>query len=146
MVKVEFPVPNFKIKEEDSKELIFDEIRRKWVKLTPEEWVRQNFVQYLVQIKQYPAAFISIEREIQLGELKKRFDVLIYNRNHEPWMMVECKSMDVELSADVLAQVVRYNASVPVSFLVITNGSYTYVYEKKLNALQALSFLPDFEK
>ena len=144
MVKVEFPVPNFKIKEEDSKELIFDEIRRKWVKLTPEEWVRQNFVQYLVQAKQYPAAFISIEKEIQLGELKKRFDVLIYNRNHEPWMMVECKSLDVELSADVLAQVVRYNASVPVSFLVITNGSYTYVYEKKLNALQALSFLPDF--
>ena len=144
MVKVEFPVPNFKIKEEDSKELIFDEIRRKWVKLTPEEWVRQNFVQYLVQAKQYPAAFISIEKEIQLGELKKRFDVLIYNRNHEPWMMVECKSLDVELSADVLAQVVRYNTSVPVSFLVITNGSYTYVYEKKLNALQALSFLPDF--
>ncbi|MBS4066809.1 MAG: type I restriction enzyme HsdR N-terminal domain-containing protein [Chitinophagaceae bacterium] len=146
MVKVEFPVPNFKIKEEDGKELIFDEIRRKWVKLTPEEWVRQNFVQYLVQAKQYPAAFISIEKEIQLGELKKRFDVLIYNRNHEPWMMVECKSLDVELSADVLAQVVRYNTSVPVSFLVITNGSYTYVYEKKLNALQALSFLPDFLK
>lgn len=144
MVKVEFPKPDFKIKEEDHKELIFDELRKKWVRLTPEEWVRQNFVQYLIQSKQYPSAFISIEKEIQLGELKKRFDVLVYDRNHIAWMMIECKAMDVALSEDVLAQVIRYNASVPVSFLVITNGSFTYAYEKSGTGLEEISLLPDF--
>ena len=144
MVKVEFPKPDFKIKEEEHKELIFDELRKKWVRLTPEEWVRQNFVQYLIQSKQYPSAFISIEKEIQLGELKKRFDVLVYDRNHIAWMMIECKAMDVALSEDVLAQVIRYNASVPVSFLVITNGSFTYAYEKSGTGLEEISLLPDF--
>lgn len=146
MVKVEFPAPNFNIKEEEGKEMIFDELRKKWVRLTPEEWVRQNFVQYLIQAKKYPSAFISIEREIQLGELKKRFDVLIYNRNHEPWMMIECKAMEVELNADVLEQVLHYNASVPVSFLIITNGSYTYCYKRVGANLLLLDSLPGFSE
>jgi len=144
MVKLEFPAPNFKIKEDGGKKLIFDEIRRQWVRLTPEEWVRQNFIQYLIQTKQYPAALIGVEKEIKLGDLKKRFDVLVFNKAHEPWMMIECKAMEVELNEDVLQQVLRYNISVPVTFLVITNGSYTYAYEKTSGNLNALTTLPDF--
>ena len=74
MIKVVFPPASFQIKEKDSKEIIFDEIRKSWVVLTPEEWVRQNFIRYLVQTMNYPSALIGIEKEIALGELKKRFD------------------------------------------------------------------------
>ncbi|WP_407521933.1 type I restriction enzyme HsdR N-terminal domain-containing protein [Lacibacter sp. MH-610] len=128
MVKVDFPKPDFKIKEEAGKELIFDDIRKQWVRLSPEEWVRQNFIQYLVQTKNYPSALIGVEKEINLGELKKRFDILVYDKNHQPWMMIECKAMEVELTEEVLQQVLRYNISVPVAYLVITNGTYTYCY------------------
>ena len=145
MIKVVFPPASFQIKEKDSKEIIFDEIRKSWVVLTPEEWVRQNFIRYLVQTMNYPSALIGIEKEIALGELKKRFDVLVYDTNHQPWMMIECKAMDVELSEKVLEQIVRYHVSVPVPYIVITNGSYTYAWEKKESRLIGLNELPAFE-
>ncbi|MFY7839333.1 MAG: type I restriction enzyme HsdR N-terminal domain-containing protein [Lacibacter sp.] len=145
MIQVTFPQPAFRIKEEESKELIFDEMRKQWVRLTPEEWVRQNLLQYLIQTKNYPAAFIGVEKEISLGELKKRFDVLIFDRDHQPWMMIECKAMDVELSEKVLEQLVRYNMSIPAPYLVISNGSYTYAWVKKENRLISLAELPEFE-
>ena len=145
MIQVTFPQPAFRIKEEEGKEVIFDEIRKQWVRLTPEEWVRQNLLQYLIQTKKYPASFIGVEKEISLGELKKRFDVLIFDRHHQPWMMIECKAMDVELSEKVVEQIVRYNMSVPVPFLVISNGSYTYAWAKKENRLISLAELPEFE-
>ena len=144
MIKVEFPAPSFRIKEENGKEVIFDDLRKQWVRLTPEEWVRQNFLQYLLQEKNYPAAFIGIEKEIALGELKKRFDVLIYDRDHQPWMMIECKAMDVELTEKVLEQIIRYHMSVPVPYLVISNGSYNYAWMKHENKLSSISELPLF--
>lgn len=144
MVKVEFPKFDFRIKEAEGKELIFDEIRKQWVRLTPEEWVRQNFIQYLIQTKNYPAALIGVEKEIKLGELKKRFDVLVFDNNHQPWMMIECKAMEVKLDDDVLQQVLRYNQSLPVKYMVITNGSYTYCYEKN-NRLIGIRELPSYQ-
>lgn len=144
MIKIEYPQPAFRIKEEEGKELIFDDIRKLWVRLTPEEWVRQNMLQYLIQTKEYPAVFISVEKEISLGELRKRFDVLVFNSEHKPWLMLECKAMDVELSEKTLEQIVRYNMSVPVSYLVISNGSFTYAWEKKENRLVSISELPVF--
>jgi hypothetical protein len=145
MVKVVFPSPSFKIKEEEGKEIIFDDLRKQWVRLTPEEWVRQNFVQFLVHIKKYPVSFFAIEKEMMLGELKKRFDVLIYDRSHQPWMMIECKAMDVELTEKVVEQIVRYNISIPVSYIVISNGSYTYAWMKKENRLVSITELPAFD-
>jgi hypothetical protein len=145
MIKVDFPAPTFRIKEEAGKEVIFDDLRKQWVRLTPEEWVRQNFIQYMLQVKQYPAAFIGIEKEIALGELKKRFDLLLFDRNHQPWMMIECKAMDVELTEKVLEQIVRYNMSVPVNYLVISNGTYTYAWVKTKNRLISITELPAFE-
>lgn len=132
------------MREEEGKELIFDELRRLWVRLTPEEWVRQNFLQFLVQTMRYPASLIAIERELKLGELRKRFDVLVYNRQHQPWMMVECKAMEVNLDESVLQQVLRYNIAVPVPFLVVTNGHYCAGFEKRDQQLQPLDILPVF--
>lgn len=144
MVAIHYPQPAFRIRQQDGKEFIFDAQRKKWLLLTPEEWVRQNFIQYLLQIKKYPAALIAIEKEISLGELKKRFDILVYDKEHRPWMMIECKGMEVQLNDEVLNQVLRYNISVPVPYLLITNGSYCFAAERKDGRLEMLEEIPEF--
>src|SRR5205814_9595968 len=98
MINVVFPEPVFRFKKENEVEFVFDNIRKQWLVLNEEEWVRQNFVQYLIQNLNYPAAFIAIEKEIMLGELKKRFDILVYDRNHKPWMIIECKATAINLN------------------------------------------------
>ncbi len=143
MIKIEYPPFQPKIKTEDAKEFIFDAVRKRWVVLTPEEWVRQNFLQYLIQIKKYPTSLIAVEKAIKLGELKKRFDVVVYDRNSKPWMIVECKEMDVTLNKAVLDQVLRYNISLNVPYLVITNGSYCMAMQLDANRMEALDTLPD---
>lgn len=140
---IEFPQYSFKVKEEDGRKFIFDIIRRSWIVLTPEEWVRQNFIQYLVQVKQYPVALIAIEKQILLGELTKRFDILVYSKDHQPWMIIECKGMEIPLNEAVLEQALRYNISVPVPHLVITNGSYTFAYRKAAGTLERIEELPE---
>ena len=142
MVVINYPEPDFRIKKEGGKEFIFDALRKKWLLLTPEEWVRQNFVQYLIKTKSYPSSLIALEKEIRLGELKKRFDILVYDNNHQPWMMIECKAGEVKLDDNVLQQVLRYNISVPVSFIVITNGSYIYVWQKENKGLRSIDEIP----
>lgn len=142
MIKIEYPPYQPKIKEEQGKEFIFDEFRKRWVQLTPEEWVRQNFLQYLTQIKKYPASLIAIEKEIKLGDLKKRFDILIYDAGTKPWMVVECKEMNVALDKTVLDQVLRYNISLNVPYLVITNGINCVAFSLKENEVLAMDFLP----
>jgi hypothetical protein len=144
MININYPEPGFRMKKEGNKEFIFDVLRKKWLLLTPEEWVRQNFVQYLITIKNYPATIVAIEKEIKLGELKKRFDVVVYDSNHQPWMMIECKAAEIKLDETVLQQVLRYNISVPVSFLIITNGNLTYGWQKKDNDLHLIEELPDW--
>lgn len=126
MIHIEFPPPDFKITASNGQELIFDPFRKKYVVLTPEEWVRQNFLNYLVKEMDYPGALMSIEKEMNLGELRKRCDVVVYTREAEPWMIVECKEMDVPLNQGVLEQIVRYHMALPVPYLVITNGTNTW--------------------
>jgi hypothetical protein len=146
MIPVKFPEPQFRIKKEDQKHFIFDPIRKIWLLLTEEEWVRQNFVNYLVAELKYPSAVIALEKEITLHELKKRFDVLVYNKEHKPWMMVECKAPEVALNDEVLQQVLRYNISVPVTYIVITNGQTTIGWKKEEGELRLLSVLPEWDK
>jgi len=140
-----FPEPVFKMKKEKGKEFIFDTIRKQWLLLTEEEWVRQNFIQNLVQEHHYPVTMIAIEKEILLGELKKRFDILVYDKGHKPWMLVECKGRNIKLNDDVLQQVLRYNISVPVTFMIITNGDYTYGWEKSGMELKEIERMPGWE-
>ena len=145
MVVINYPEPDFRIKKESGKEFIFDALRKKWLLLTPEEWVRQNFVQYLIKTKNYPSSLIALEKEIRLGELKKRFDILVYDNNHQPWMMIECKAAEVKLDDEVLQQVLRYNISVPVQYIIITNGSFSYAWQKENNGLQAIHEIPGWQ-
>lgn len=144
MLIITYPEPSFRVKKEGDKDYIFDNIRKKWLLLTPEEWVRQNFVQYLVQVKKYPVTLVALEKMILLGELKKRFDILVYDQYHQPWMMIECKSPSVNLDDTVLHQLLRYHITVPAGLLVITNGEYSYAWEKREGQLQMLDALPEW--
>ena len=145
MINVIFPEPAFRFKKENDIEFVFDTIRKQWLVLNEEEWVRQNFVQYLIQTLKYPSAFIALEKEIMLGELKKRFDILIYDQNHKPWMIIECKAKTINLNDTVLQQALRYNLSLPVPFLVITNGQYTYGWEKIGVDLKLMAEMPSWK-
>ncbi len=142
MVVISFPEPGFRFKKKAGKDFIFDVFRKKWILLTPEEWVRQNFIQYLLQVKHYPASLVAVEKEIKLGELRKRFDILVYDSNHQPWMMVECKAIEVKLDDSTLEQALRYNISVPVEYIVVTNGQRTYGWRRKDNNLEMLTEIP----
>lgn len=142
LIAINYPEPTFRIKEENDETFIFDVIRRRWLVLTEEEWVRQNFISYLIQVMKYPAALIAIEKEIYLGELKKRFDILVYNTNHQPWMLVECKAPEIKMDTPVMEQVLRYGISVPADFLVITNGNTTYGWTKSSGNLVSIEQLP----
>ena len=142
MLAIKYPEPGFRIKKENDKDWLFDPLRKKWLVLTSEEWVRQNFVQYLIQVKSYPPALIALEKELQLGELRKRFDILVYDRNHHPWMMIECKETNVKLDDSVLHQLLRYNITIPVQFLVITNGTYALGWKKVNDQLEPITELP----
>jgi hypothetical protein len=144
MIPVQFPQPQFRIKKEGEKHFIFDTIRKTWLLLTEEEWVRQNFANYLISVLNYPSTVIALEKEIGLNELKKRFDILVYNKEHQPWMMVECKAPEVMLNEEVLQQVLRYNISVPVEFIVITNGNATVGWKKEGGELKLLNELPQW--
>ena len=144
MIKIVFRDYPFKIKNENEKELIFDEARKLWVKLTPEEWVRQNFLRYLIDEKKYPSSLIAIEKEIKLNDLRKRCDIVVYNRESQPWLMVECKSMDEKLNEKVAEQILRYQQALPVQYLIITNGKYCYGFMKDGDALKEINELPGY--
>jgi hypothetical protein len=145
MLQVIFPIPEFRLEKRNGKEFIFDRIRKQWILLTNEEWVRQNFIQYLVQTMKYPESLLAVEKEILLGDLKKRFDILVYNKEHKPWMLIECKAKEIVLDDKVFQQVLRYNISMPCPFLIITNGDTTFGWEKQGIELKELGQLPDWK-
>ncbi len=146
MIAIKYPPYQPKIKKEHNIELIFDEVRRRWVVLTPEEWVRQNFLQYMIQVKKYPASLLAVEREVTLGELKKRFDIVLFNPGGRPLLLAECKEMNVQLDEKVLQQVLRYNIILRVPFMVITNGSFTMAFGSRDGVLSELDDLPSMEQ
>jgi len=143
MIKIPFPQHSYKIKNENGKEFIFDECRRQWLILTPEEWVRQNFLQYLIQVKQYPPSLIAVEREIILGDLKKRCDIVVF-KDAKPWMIVECKEINIQLNEAVIKQILSYNISLQVSYLVITNGTSTFALSIDGMHHRWIGEIPDF--
>jgi predicted type IV restriction endonuclease len=124
--QLNLPVYSFRITGKEGKEMILDPIRKKYIKLTPEEWVRQNFVQYLVREGKYPPGLIGIEVMSPYNNLKKRVDILVHNRSGQPVMIVECKEPDVQLNDKVFDQIVTYNLGFKVPYLIVTNGMDHY--------------------
>ena len=121
---------------------VFDVVRKKYFKLTLEEWVRQHFIHYLNQDKNYPLGLMGIEKMIKYNNLKTRADIVIYNINREPSMIVECKAPDIKITQDTFDQIARYNFSLRARYLVVTNGIQHFCclmdYEKPM-----ISFLED---
>lgn len=146
MITPVFPAYPFQIKKLPEDTRIFCEIRRQWVVLTPEEWVRQNIYQWMRQTLQYPKEMISLEKGIKVGELSKRYDLLVYNADFNPWMLVECKAQSVTLTEDTLMQVLRYHIALPVPFLCITNGDGVMVFEKIDGRLLQMGKMPTWEQ
>lgn len=144
MIKISYPSYFFKIETREGKEYIFDPLRKKWIRLTPEEWVRQNFLQYLLQVMNYPASLIAIEKEIQMGELKKRFDILVYKNDH-PWLLIECKEMNTPIDEVVMQQLLRYQTVVQASYLIVTNGNDTRGIGRENDQLITLNTIPVYQ-
>jgi len=106
--------------------MILDPLRRRFVKLTPEEWVRQNFIQYLIIEGKYPAGLLGIEVMFRFNKLKRRVDILVHDRSGKPIMIVECKSTEIEIDENVFEQIATYNMKFKVPYLVVTNGMHHY--------------------
>jgi len=127
---------------------VFDEFRKKYVVLTPEEWVRQQFLWYLVELKNYPASLIAVEKGLTLNRLKKRFDAVVYNKRGLPAMLIEFKSAGILLEQNVFDQIAVYNLQLRVKYLIISNGLQHYCcimdYEKK--QYQFLKETPFFDE
>lgn len=146
MHRLNLPHFDFKVKKQNENVFIFDNIRRKFVRLTPEEWVRQHFIHYLINEKRVPPGLISVEKGLKINRLPHRSDIVVYNRVGVPWMLIECKSPEVALSHDALDQAGRYNLSLKVKYLVITNGLDHHVFhlDNDKGIFEMLNEIPEF--
>jgi len=126
MQKLQFPSYSFRFKNSENKIAIFDEIRKKFILLTPEEWVRQHVVQYLLQDKNYPKSYINVEKLIKVNELNKRYDIVVYQPNGELFLLIECKAPEVKISQQTFDQMARYNLVLNAKYLMVSNGLNHY--------------------
>ena len=144
MVKLNLPACEYKVKEADGKVWIFDGIRKKFVVLTPEEWVRQHFIQYLINQLGYPKSLIKVETGLMYNRLTKRSDIVIFNREGKPWMLVECKAPDVALDENATRQLSVYNKTLNARYAVLTNGMKHFCFDMADDG-QSLKELPTFD-
>jgi hypothetical protein len=145
--QLNLPEYSFRITGKEGEESIFDQVRKKYVRLTPEEWVRQNFVRYLVNEGKYPQGLIAIEVLSPFNNLRKRVDILIHNRQGKPVMIVECKSPEVKLDDKVFDQIVCYNMGFRVPYIIVTNGMdhYACKVDHVTNKYEFLLVIPLYE-
>jgi len=145
--ELNLPQYSFKITGDEKSEMIFDPIRKKYVKLTEEEWVRQNFLQYLIRVGKYSPGLIGVEVAFPFNRMKRRIDILIHDRNGNPVMIVECKSPDIAIDDKVFDQIVNYNMEFKVPYIVVTNGLVHYIckvnHEEK--SWEFLNVIPLYE-
>lgn len=148
MKTLNLPTYSFSVKSEEGRSFIFDAFRKKYVLLTPEEWVRQHFLQYLVQDKKFPASLIAVEQEFRFNRMKKRTDILAYNSQGEPVFLVECKSPAVTVSNKVFDQIGLYNLSYNVPWLVVTNGLKHYCcrFDKESGQYRFTDRIPEWKE
>ena len=147
MFRLNLPPYPIKIQEKGEKRQIFDFLRRKWVALTPEEWVRQHFTHFLVEQKNYPQALLANEVELRIGEKRLRCDTLLYNKELRPRMIIEYKAPTIQIQQKTFDQISVYNLLLKVDYLVVSNGLRHYCckmdYERQ--SYQFLEDIPDYE-
>ena len=126
MQQLNFPSYTFRFKNSENKVAIFDEIRKKFVILTPEEWVRQHVIRYLLEEKKYSKSYINVEKTISINGLTKRYDVVVFKPNGNIFLLVECKAPEVSISQNTFDQIARYNLTLESEYLMVTNGLNHY--------------------
>lgn len=126
MQNLAFPAYNFRIKNNENKTAIFDIIRKKFIILTPEEWVRQHVIHFLIEEKKHPKSLINVEKELTVNGTKKRYDIVTYRPDGSIYLMVECKAPKVKITQQVFDQIARYNLALNASLLMVTNGLNHY--------------------
>ncbi|RQO32161.1 restriction endonuclease subunit R [Taibaiella sp. KBW10] len=142
MITLPFNEPGFNIKSEAGKQHIFDVFRKKFVVLTPEEWVRQNVLAALVASAGYPQGLISVEKMLLVNQIRKRYDAVIFDHNRNPWMLIEFKAAVIDLSDQTLSQTLNYYKMLQCPYFMISNGQQTFCAENKNGSVQWLDALP----
>ena len=147
MIQLTLPPYQIRVKETHGRKLIFDILRRKYVALTPEEWVRQHFIHYLVEHKNYPSSLLANEVSLQIGEKRMRADSVLYDNQLHPRMIIEYKAPNITLTQKVFDQITIYNLLLHVDYLIVSNGMTTYIckmdYEKQ--TYKFLETIPNYE-
>ncbi len=148
MQQLNFPKFSFRFKNNENKVSIFDVIRKKFIILQPEEWVRQHCIHYLVDYKNYPKSLINVEKELLINGLKKRYDLVIFNPNGSIFMIVECKAPKINISQSTFDQIAQYNMILNAEYLMVTNGINHYYCKVDFEAEQYefVENIPDYDK
>ncbi len=146
--KLNFPFSKFRIKHERGKHFIFDVVRKKFLVLTPEEWVRQNCIHFLSEYREFSLNLMGVERSLELNGQKFRFDLVVYSPSGNPLLLVECKSSEVPISQATIDQIFSYNLKLKVPYLLMTNGIQHYIIkiDPETEARIFLNNLPSFRE
>lgn len=151
MNETQFPALNlppvsFRITNDGQSKQIFDLVRKRFVSLTPEEWVRQHFLHFMIDEKKYPASLMGVEMLVKVNELSQRADIVLYQTDGKPWLIVECKKSDVTITQETFYQIARYNLTLQVPYMVITNGLEHYCLFFNGTDFEYLEDLPDYNR
>lgn len=141
MHKLNLPACQFRFQNKDGNVEIFDVVRKKFIVLTPEEWVRQHFIHYLINQKGFPPSLIQLEKSLNYNQLEKRSDIVIYDKAANPIVLVECKSPQISIIQDTFDQIARYNFSLKVKYLIVTNGINHFCCKMDYETI-SYSFIP----
>ena len=148
MQQLNFPSYSFRFKNSENKVSIFDEIRKKFIILTPEEWVRQHVVRFLLEEKKYPKSLINVEKVLTVNGLRKRYDIVVFNPDGSIFILVECKAPEIKTAQATFDQIARYNMTLKAEYLMVTNGLNHYFCQMDFEneKYQFLRELPDYQK
>ena len=145
MIDLCFPNYEFRIKNRHNKKYIFDLIRKKFILLTHEEWVRQNCIMFLINKQKVPKVLINVEKKIKVNNLTKRYDIIVYKPNGSVFLLVECKSPKININQETFNQISIYNSEIIAEYLMLTNGLFNYYYSIDYSN-QCYKFVKDFPK
>ncbi len=140
-----FPDFSFRVRTQGQSKQIYDTVRKRFVALTPEEWVRQNLIRLMSEVYHYPVSLMAVEKKILVNGLSQRADIVVYSKEGQPWLIAECKAPAVIVSQDTFLQAARYNISLNVPYFVLTNGLEHYCLRKSENEFEFISSLPEMK-
>ena len=145
MLSLNLPVFEYKLKKKEGKLFIWDRIRKKYIVLQPEEWVRQHFVNWLIEIKKVPVSHISLEQGHEYNNLAKRTDILVWDAELKPLLLVECKASHIEITYDTFAQAMTYLSTLKAKYVALSNGLTHIYFKNEKDGFQKIEELPDYD-